>query len=81
MEKPKLLLLDEPTNSLDPESVDHILSLFKQMNDRDRTTIILASHHYDEIGRICNRVIQMKRGRLQETVYGQNNTAPVQESH
>ncbi|QKG85514.1 ABC transporter ATP-binding protein [Kroppenstedtia pulmonis] len=81
MEKPKLLLLDEPTNSLDPESVDHILSLFKQMNERDQTTIILASHHHDEIGQICHRVFQMKQGRLQENTSGQKSTASVQESH
>lgn len=41
---PKLLLADEPTGALDSVSGLQILELFKQINEEQKTTIILITH-------------------------------------
>jgi ABC-2 type transport system ATP-binding protein len=64
--QPELLLLDEPTASLDPDTADWIrqhLETYRQQND---ATILLASHNMLEVERLCDRVIIMKRGRIED---------------
>jgi ABC-2 type transport system ATP-binding protein len=64
--QPELLLLDEPTASLDPDTADwvrqHLLT-YRQAHD---ATILLASHNMLEVERLCDRVIIMKRGRIED---------------
>ncbi len=64
--QPELLLLDEPTASLDPDTADWIrqhLETYRKQND---ATILLASHNMLEVERLCDRVIIMKRGRVED---------------
>ncbi len=64
--EPELLLLDEPTASLDPDTADWIrqhLETYRKQND---ATILLASHNMLEVERLCDRVIIMKRGRIED---------------
>ncbi len=53
--KPKILVLDEPTADLDPLLQKEILSLLQEVNQQG-VTIVLASHHLDNIEDICNKV-------------------------
>ncbi len=64
--QPELLLLDEPTASLDPDTADWIrqhLETYRREND---ATILLATHNMLEVERLCDRVIIMKRGRIED---------------
>ncbi len=64
--QPELLLLDEPTASLDPDTADWVrqhLMTYRQTHD---ATILLASHNMLEVERLCDRVIIMKRGRIED---------------
>jgi ABC-2 type transport system ATP-binding protein len=64
--QPELLLLDEPTASLDPDTADWVrqhLVTYRQTHD---ATILLASHNMLEVERLCDRVIIMKRGRIED---------------
>ncbi|MFH1174768.1 MAG: ABC transporter ATP-binding protein [archaeon] len=63
---PKLLILDEPTADLDPLLRANIWKLIKQINKKG-TTIVLASHHLNEIENICNRIAILKDGRILES--------------
>jgi ABC-2 type transport system ATP-binding protein len=64
LHRPKVLFLDEPTIGLDPgarETVwDHVLDLKTSFH----TTMIVASHHMDEIEEFCDRIALIDQGRV-----------------
>ena len=59
---PKVLILDEPTIGLDPESVNEIRNLIKNLTGE--RTVILSSHILAEVSMICNKVMIMNEGRI-----------------
>jgi ABC-2 type transport system ATP-binding protein len=64
--QPELLLLDEPTASLDPDTADWIRRHLETYRRAHGATILLASHNMLEVERLCDRVIIMKRGRIED---------------
>jgi ABC-2 type transport system ATP-binding protein len=63
---PDLLLLDEPTASLDPDTADWVRSRLEHYRDTHGATMLIASHNMAEVERLCERVIFMKRGRIED---------------
>lgn len=63
---PELLLLDEPTASLDPDTADWVRGHLDAYRKRCGATILLASHNMLEVERLCDRVIIMKQGRIED---------------
>lgn len=63
---PEVLLLDEPTASLDPDTADWVRSRLEHYRSAHNATILLASHNMNEVERLCDRVIIMKRGRIED---------------
>src|ERR1700745_3954540 len=64
--QPELLLLDEPTASLDPDTADWVREHLETYRKTHEATILLASHNMFEVERLCDRVIILKRGRIEE---------------
>jgi ABC-2 type transport system ATP-binding protein len=64
--QPDVLLLDEPTASLDPDTADWVRSRLERFREQNGATILLASHNMAEVERLCERVIMMKRGRIED---------------
>jgi ABC-2 type transport system ATP-binding protein len=64
--QPELLLLDEPTASLDPDTADWVRRHLETYRSSRGATILLASHNMLEVERLCDRVIIMKRGRIED---------------
>src|SRR5580704_11287666 len=64
--EPELLLLDEPTASLDPDTADWVRQHLMDYRKARGATILLASHNMLEVERLCDRVIIMKRGRIED---------------
>jgi len=64
--RPDVLLLDEPTASLDPDTADWVRSHLEHYARDRRVTVLLASHNMTEVERLCERVIIMKRGRIED---------------
>jgi ABC-2 type transport system ATP-binding protein len=64
--QPELLLLDEPTASLDPDTADWVRQHLETYRRTRKATILLASHNMLEVERLCDRVIILKRGRIEE---------------
>ena len=62
--KPEILLLDEPTASLDPDIGDFIRSYIQEYRSKNQVTILLASHNMNEVERLCDSVIMMKKGKI-----------------
>jgi tungstate transport system ATP-binding protein len=61
-----VLLLDEPTANLDPANVRLIEALIRDHHQRNRTTIILVTHHIFQARRLADRVGLMLDGELIE---------------
>jgi ABC-2 type transport system ATP-binding protein len=63
---PELLLLDEPTASLDPDTADWVRAHLERYRRERNATVLLASHNMAEVERLCERVIIMKKGRIED---------------
>jgi len=63
---PELLLLDEPTASLDPDTADWIRTHLERYREEHGATMLIASHNMAEVERLCDRVIFMKQGRIED---------------
>jgi ABC-type lipoprotein export system ATPase subunit len=61
MNEPRLLLCDEPTGNLDSENGRNILSLLKQLNREEKTTVVMVTHD-KEIAAVADRVVYMRDG-------------------
>jgi len=63
---PDVLLLDEPTASLDPDTADWVRAHLQRYCRDRHATVLLASHNMNEVERLCERVIILKRGRIED---------------
>jgi ABC-2 type transport system ATP-binding protein len=72
LNKPDVLLLDEPTASLDPDTADWVRGHLEKYRRAQNATILLASHNMNEVERLCDRVIIMKKGRIEDDDTPQN---------
>ena len=59
---PELLILDEPTTGLDPNQLEEIRALIREMG-KDRT-VILSTHILQEVKQMCTRVIIINHGEI-----------------
>ena len=66
LNRPDVLLLDEPTASLDPDTADWVRGRLETYRRERQATILLASHNMAEVERLCERVIMMKRGKIED---------------
>jgi len=66
LNRPEVLLLDEPTASLDPDTADWVRGRLERYRIERGATILLASHNMIEVERLCERVIIMKKGRIED---------------
>ena len=64
LHRPEVLFLDEPTIGLDVISTAAVREFLREVNDRDRTTIVLTSHNMDDVEQLCDRVVLIDEGRL-----------------
>jgi len=61
--EPALVLADEPTGNLDPDLSLEIMNLFRDINARG-TTVVVATHDRELIGRVGRRTLTLDHGRL-----------------
>ena len=59
---PKVLILDEPTTGLDPNQLEDIRSLIKDLGKNK--TVLLSTHILQEVEAMCNRVLIINKGNL-----------------
>ncbi|KRE94311.1 ABC transporter [Nocardioides sp. Soil774] len=63
LRNPRLLVLDEPANGLDPAGIRDMRALVKRLASNG-LTVLLSSHHMDEVEEICDNVTIMSRGSV-----------------
>ena len=59
---PSVLILDEPTTGLDPNQIQEIRELIREVS-HDKT-VIFSTHILPEVTALCSRVIIISRGKL-----------------
>ena len=59
---PAIILADEPTGNLDSRSGGEIMSLFKTLNSRGRTIVLVT--HDEEVAKQAQRIIHIKDGQV-----------------
>src|SRR5271168_2414670 len=65
MASPRLLILDEPCAGLDPVAREHFLQFIQRLaRRRDAPTMVLVTHHVEEIVAIFSHVLVLKSGRV-----------------
>jgi ABC-2 type transport system ATP-binding protein len=58
-----ILILDEPTSGIDPMGRKEILEVLKSLHNK---TILLSSHHLDEIKQVCTHVAYLNNGKMEK---------------
>jgi len=66
LQDPRLLVLDEPTTGLDPNQLEDIRALIRDLG-RNRT-VILSTHILQEVKMMCNRVVIVHHGELKADI-------------
>ena len=61
LNRPKIILADEPTGNLDSENSREIIALFRHLQQKLGTTVIVATHDQD-IAAQADRIITVKDG-------------------
>ncbi|MFH5883506.1 ABC transporter ATP-binding protein [Halalkalibaculum sp. DA3122] len=61
--KPQILFADEPTGNLDAETGETIEELIFDLNRASGTTLVIVTHDL-ELAHKCDRVIQLKNGKI-----------------
>ncbi|MBQ7531256.1 MAG: ATP-binding cassette domain-containing protein [Paludibacteraceae bacterium] len=59
---PEVLILDEPTTGLDPNQLEDIRALIRELGKSH--TVILSTHILQEVKAICSRVIILDHGQI-----------------
>ncbi len=62
---PEVILFDEPTSSLDPELVDEVLTVIRELAE-EGNTMIIVTHELNFAKSISDRVIFMENGAVVE---------------
>lgn len=59
---PSIIFADEPTGNLDSKTGDEVMSLFKELNSKGQTIILIT--HEDSVARQSNRIITIMDGLI-----------------
>ncbi len=62
--RPDLLLLDEPTNGLDVLVKTQVLQLVIDMAAAEGTTVVIATHHIEDVERLADRLAVLHDGKF-----------------
>ncbi len=65
MARPRVLILDEPCAGLDPAAREHFLQFLQRLGKkRNAPTLVLVTHHVEEIMPVFSHVLILKSGRV-----------------
>ena len=65
MASPRLLILDEPCAGLDPAAREHFLQFLQRLgHEKSAPTLVLVTHHVEEIMPVFSHVLILKAGKL-----------------
>lgn len=62
--RPRVLLADEPTGNLDSTRSEELLTLLREMVERDQLTILMVTHDRELAAHFADHTIFMKDGKI-----------------
>ena len=62
--RPEVLILDEPAAGLDPRGRHELLGRVLAWQQETGATLIVVSHHLDDVARLAERVVLLAEGRV-----------------
>jgi oligopeptide/dipeptide ABC transporter ATP-binding protein len=65
--QPEILIADEPTTALDVTIQAQFLSLLKEIQEKTRLSMIVVTHDFGIVARLCDRVAVMYAGKIVES--------------
>lgn len=71
MNDPEVLLLDEPTSGLDPKMQEVFIEFIEEEKKRGKT-ILLSSHIFREVERLCDKILIIKDGKIVASIDKEN---------
>src|SRR5699024_9486175 len=72
--KPNLLILDEPTIGIDVKSREEIIGVVNKLSKEEGLGVIYLTNDYNELLRICDRVLFFNDGEVIKDVKNENLT-------
>lgn len=67
MARPDLLILDEPCAGLDPVARERFLAFVQELGRRPSPSLILVTHHVEEIMPVFRHALILRQGRVEAT--------------
>jgi zinc transport system ATP-binding protein len=58
---PKILILDEPVTGIDQQSIELFYSILRELNSKQKITIVWSSHDLDAVNQLANHVACLNR--------------------
>jgi len=58
--RPKILVLDEPTANLDSKSRRELIEIVKNLNEKEKVTVVIATHDVNALPELVDRVYVLK---------------------
>lgn len=62
VKQPRLILADEPTGALDEATGEGIMKVFRELNERGKTVVIIT--HDKKVAETCDRIVYLRDGRV-----------------
>ncbi len=60
----EIIIADEPTGNIDPEMSRDIVDLLTQINQNNKTTVIMVTHEVDLIKQYNKRIVTIRNGTV-----------------
>jgi len=64
LHNPKIVFLDEPTIGLDAVAKEEIRKFLREMNEKQKVTVMLTTHDMEDIEELCKRIVFIHEGEI-----------------
>jgi ABC-2 type transport system ATP-binding protein len=64
IKNPEVIILDEPTLGIDPRGIREFLDLIVTLSREEDLTVLLSSHHLQQVQQVCDRVGIFVSGKM-----------------
>jgi len=78
---PKVVVLDEPFANLDPSSQIQLKDLLKNLSEQTQTTLLISSHDLNHITEVCERIVLLDHGTVQQDLMTTPETLKTLETY